>query len=122
MWWNWKYAVLLFVANELSAACSDYARAVRENRIMDLPLWNQTHFGSVFLMLNVPFYWSNLILLVAGFFFLPWQTVLIVAAVVFVAGIPFTVFLMRRVALFPRILLCYLLLAAVLVAIALQLV
>jgi len=117
-WWNWKYALLLFVATELSAACSEYARAARENRFMDLPMWNTTTFGTVFLTLNVPFYWLNLALFVGGFFFLPWQTVLIVAAAIFVAGIPTSAFLLRTFNLFVRVLVCYVFLAAVLVAIA----
>jgi hypothetical protein len=120
--WNWRFALLLFVANELSAACSEYARAVRENRFMDLPMWNRTTFGTMFLTLNVPFYWLNLALFVGGFFFLPWQTLLIVAAAVFVAGIPTSTFLMRTFNLFVRVLVCYVFLAAVLVAIAANLV
>jgi hypothetical protein len=60
---------------------------------MDLPMWNKTTFGTMFLTLNVPFYRLNLALFVGGFFFLPWQTVLIVAAAVFVAGIPTSTFL-----------------------------
>src|ERR1700730_12455991 len=107
-WWNWKYALLLFLLNELSAACSEYARAVRENQFMDLPFWStRTHFGDVFLLFNVPFYWSNMILFIGAFFFFPWQTVLLVAAVVFVAGVPATAFFMGRVPLFLRVLLCY---------------
>jgi hypothetical protein len=116
-WWNWKYALLLFVATELSAACSEYARAVRENRLMDLPMWNKTTFGAVFLTLNIPFYWLNLALFIGGFFFLPWQTVLIVSAAVFVAGIPTSAFLLRTFNLFLRVLVCYVFLAAVLVSI-----
>ena len=61
---------------------------------------------AVFLILNVPLYWSNFLIMLAAFFFVPWFTVLIVSGASLLAGAPFTMIL-RRWNRFLRLLTCY---------------
>ena len=106
MWWNWKLFVLLLAFNEISPACAEYGRVVRENRYELLPLWCSGRAGLVFLILNVPLYWSNFVIVLAALFFVPWFTVLIVAGASLLAGAPFSMML-RRWNPFLRLLICY---------------
>jgi hypothetical protein len=86
--WNWKFFLLALAANEASLVSYKVAKVYRENfAYLHLPPWARREpIPLIFHLTHFPLYWFNLILLVLGFFWLPWLTVLVVFGCSFLFG------------------------------------
>jgi hypothetical protein len=84
---DWPLFILLFGSVPLSAYSQRFHHAYAENQYWELPSWvMKPKTQIIFRLLNLPGYWSNIVVLIYGFFILPWYTVLLCAVLALIVG------------------------------------
>jgi hypothetical protein len=80
---DWPFFLLLFGVGTVSLC----AELFNDAPLMDRPGWTANPIAQIILMLiNLAIYWSNTVIVIYGFFILPWYTVLICAVADLMAG------------------------------------
>lgn len=86
---DWPLFVLLFGSVPVSAYAQRFHHLYAENQYWELPSWAMRPKAQIILMLiNLLGHWANIVVLIYGFFILPWYTVLLCAVLtMIVAGL-----------------------------------
>jgi hypothetical protein len=84
---DWPLFVLLFGSLQVSAYAQRFHHSYAENQYWELPSWAMRPKAHIILMLiNLPGYWSNIVVLIYGCFTLPWYTVLLSAVLAMIVA------------------------------------
>jgi hypothetical protein len=108
---DWPFFITLFAA-DIAGVCARRIGTFLSRRPEEFPAWANTVIGEISLrVISVPFAFADTILLISGFFMLPWYTVAVCGAAALVAMIlSWNLFLSKVVArygLFVTNLFCY---------------
>jgi hypothetical protein len=84
---NWPFFVLLFGTGIVSIGAKLFQDVV-DGPFMDRPMWTVLYPNAqvIVSLINVPLYWSSMIVSIYGFFILPWYTVVICTVVDLIVG------------------------------------
>jgi hypothetical protein len=84
---DWPFFFLLFATGQASLCALKLNEVYRSRRLMELPpMACGPKVELVATLINIPVYWSNIAVLIYGFFILPWYVVLICAVADLIAA------------------------------------
>jgi hypothetical protein len=84
---DWPFFFLLFATGLASLCALKLSEVYRSGYLIPIPpMARGPKVSLIITLINVPVYWSNLAVLIYGFFVLPWYVVLICAVAALIAG------------------------------------
>jgi hypothetical protein len=83
---DWSFFLLLFATGLASYCALKLNDVYRSNYLIPIPpMAREPKVSLIITLINFPVYWSNVAVLIYGFFILPWYVVLLCLAASFIA-------------------------------------